>query len=543
MQSFGYAAVVVLFLAACGGGGQGNPPGVPPMAPDAAAPSVDAAVVVTPAADSATADAVASNDVAATPVADAASGEVAPPPAGTFSHPEAVRVPTFPERTCPVTAGAAAAAINDAIAMCSGMGGGVVTFAPGSYSVTSIHMMSNVKLQLNGASLKGAGTDGAEPYTTPIQCQDEGHRHFHNAMIWGENLTNVAIVNGTLDGGGLDSNLQKQIAFKSTTGMLFEDLTQTSTGHFGYLLTDCHDITMARLKMRPSRDGVDLMECTNVNAHDLSIVDGPDDAFALKSDCVLGKALPTDNVTVTNSTIGSGDNALQFGSETWGDFQNISWSHIKVVKGGKSGIGIQMNDGSVVRNVSYDDITMTGTSFPIVISVTSLLRAPTKVVGHAENIRISNVTADGIVAGNNRSPQDTAIVISAEAGSPHLGVVLEHVKVSFPGGGNAGGDPPEGMQLNAGAQWNPRFLTPLPAYGLFIRHAHGVELHDVQFIIGAAEQRPAVVARDVDGLVLDGFTAQKGSALLELDAVKNATFKGSAPLPEGTMATVDKMTF
>src|SRR5205085_400545 len=184
----------------------------------------------------------------------------------------------------------------------------------------------------------------------------------------------------------------KMIAFKSSSVMQFEDLNQSGTGHFAYLLTDCHDITMAKLTIHPNRDGVDLMQCSNVNAHDLNITGGPDDAFALKSDCTIGKPIVTDNVTVTNSTLGSGCNALQFGSETWGDFQNISWSNIKVVNGGKSGIGIQMNDGAVIKNMSYDNITLSGTSFPIFLSVTSLLRAPSKTPGHAENIRFSNIT-------------------------------------------------------------------------------------------------------------------------------------------------------
>jgi hypothetical protein len=252
----------------------------------------------------------------------------------------------------------------------------------------------------------------------------------------------------------------------------------------------------------------------------------------------------TDNITVSNSTFGSGCNALQIGSETWGNFQNISWSNIKVVNGGKSGIGIQMNDGAVIKNMSYDHITMTHTSFPIVINVTSLLRGPTKTPGHAENIRISNVTASGIVAGNNKSPQETAIVISGAAGSPHQGIVLEHVDVTFPGGGAPTGDPPEATALNSGAQWNPRFLTPIPAYWLFIRHARGVELHDVKLGFGAPDQRPAVIARDVDGLLFDKLAAQKasGPALL-LDTVKNLTIQGSAPLPDGMMPSVGKMTF
>src|SRR6185436_13160401 len=120
---------------------------------------------------------------------DAAAGGVGGPadagsmmPPGMFSNPAAVKVPTFPDRTCPVAAGASTAAVNAAIASCSDMGGGVVTFAAGTYSLGSIHLKSNVKLQLNGATLRaGGGIDPAEPYTSPIRCQDEGHSHWHNA--------------------------------------------------------------------------------------------------------------------------------------------------------------------------------------------------------------------------------------------------------------------------------------------------------------------------------------------------------------------------
>src|SRR5438270_6086076 len=99
----------------------------------------------------------------------------------------------------------------------------------------------------------------------------------------------------------------------------------------------------------------------------------------------MGKPLLTDNNTIADSTLGSGCTAMQIGSETWGDFQNISWSNSKIIHGGKSAIGIQMNDGAVIKNVSYDRISITNASFPIFLSATSLLRAPLKVAGHAEN--------------------------------------------------------------------------------------------------------------------------------------------------------------
>jgi polygalacturonase len=430
-----------------------------------------------------------------------------PPPA--FSNPAAVNLPSFPERGCPIAAGASTAEINDVIARCSAAGGGTVTFAPGAYSVGSIHLQSNVQLSLNGATLTSNGQiDEIEPYPSPIVCADAGHQHWHDALIWGENLTNVAIVGpGTLDGQGLRHDGQKMIALRGSRQLLFEEFSQRNTGHFAYLLTDCHDITMSHLTINPSRDGVDLMECTNVNAHHLTITGGGDDAFALKSDCAVGKPMVTDNVTVRDSTIGSGCNALQIGSETWGDFQNISWSNIEVVKGNKSGIGIQSNDGAVIRNMSYDNIRMTNVAFPIFINVTSLLRGPARKPGHVENIRISNVTASSIVAGNNKTRQNAAIVVSGQPESLHQGILLQNVRVTFPGGGAPSEDPPEGATLQGKAAYNPRFITPMPAYGLFVRHARDVRLHDVTFDLEAPDQRPAVVTRDVSGLALERFTA------------------------------------
>jgi len=92
-----------------------------------------------------------------------------------------------------------------------------------------------------------------------------------------------------------------------------------------------------------------------------------------------------------------------------------------------------MNDGAVIKNVSYEDVTLTNTSFPIFMSVTALLRGPTKTPGHAENIRFRNITASNIVAGNNPSAQNSSIVISGAPGIPHQGIVLDGVTFVYPG--------------------------------------------------------------------------------------------------------------
>ena len=86
-------------------------------------------------------------------------------------------------------------AINRAIAAAAAAGGGTVYFPAGNYLSFSIHLKSNITLFLdNGACLIGAesekvlgGYDAPEPNATDMY-QDFGHSHWHNSLIWGENI-------------------------------------------------------------------------------------------------------------------------------------------------------------------------------------------------------------------------------------------------------------------------------------------------------------------------------------------------------------------
>src|SRR5436309_13113155 len=95
-------------------------------------------------------------------------------------------------------------AINKAIA--AAPSGGTVLFPPGKYQSRSTHLKSGVTLQLDAkATIRaaGSGMDAAEPNAFS-QFQDFGHSHFHNALMWGENVHDVAITGGgTIDGAGL----------------------------------------------------------------------------------------------------------------------------------------------------------------------------------------------------------------------------------------------------------------------------------------------------------------------------------------------------
>lgn len=92
-------------------------------------------------------------------------------------------------------------AVNDAITAAAKAGGGTVHFSAGTYLCYSIHLKSNVTLYLDyGSTIRAAGTftdaqyDAPEPFPFAEQYQDFGHTHWHNSLIWGENIEHVAIV-------------------------------------------------------------------------------------------------------------------------------------------------------------------------------------------------------------------------------------------------------------------------------------------------------------------------------------------------------------
>lgn len=99
-------------------------------------------------------------------------------------------------------------AINRAIDAAATAGGGIVRLPPGRYLSFSLRLKSHVTLQLDdGAVLVaadpagGLGTyDAAEPNAS-TEYQDFGHSHWHNSLIWGEDLEDIAIVGaGRIDG-------------------------------------------------------------------------------------------------------------------------------------------------------------------------------------------------------------------------------------------------------------------------------------------------------------------------------------------------------
>ncbi len=110
-------------------------------------------------------------------------------------------------------------AINKAIEAAAAAGGGTVVFPAGTYMCFSIRLKSKVDLFLaQGCVIEAAASplpgqvtgymggtyDEAEPKTAYDAFQDYGHNHWHNSLIWGENISDISITGpGLIFGKGL----------------------------------------------------------------------------------------------------------------------------------------------------------------------------------------------------------------------------------------------------------------------------------------------------------------------------------------------------
>ena len=350
------------------------------------------------------------------------------------------------------------AAINEAVKACKASGGGTVYFPAGTYLSGSIRLKSNVALYIGaGATILGASND-INAYDPPEklpfeQFQDFGHSHWHNSLIWGENLEDIAIMGtGTIDGGGMTDGFasdpppgggDKAIALKLCKNILIKDITFKHAGHFAILATGCDNMTIDNVKIDTNRDGINIDCCRNVRVSNCSINSPKDDALCLKSSYGLGFKRATQNVTITNCMLsgykegtmldgtfigGGGMGRIKFGTESNGGFKNIVIANCVFDR--CMGLALEIVDGGVMENVSISNITMKDVANPpIFIRLGNRARGPNNPpVGEIRNISISNILATGVDA-------RCAAIISGIPGHRIEDVRLNNIRIIYKGGG------------------------------------------------------------------------------------------------------------
>jgi polygalacturonase len=498
-------------------------------------------------------------------------------------------------------------AVNNAIEAAAAAGGGTVVFSSGTYRCFSIRLKSNVTLYLDqGATILAADPkEGDGKYDAPEpnqwdQFQDFGHSHWHNSLIWGANLENIAILGpGKIWGKGLvrsgsQSRTKEQndalgntpsdphggpfgypnprdavesgwgnkaISLKLCRNVILRDFTIFHGGHFAILVTGVDNLTIDNLKIDTNRDGIDVDACKNVRISNCTVNSPFDDGICPKSSFALGYSRVTENVTITNCQVSGYDEGtlldgtykrefrnqngtfsptgrIKFGTESNGGFKNITVSNC--VFDYCRGLALEAVDGAQLEDITINNITMRDISnSPIFLRLGSRLRGPKEstTVGALRRVIISNVVV------YNADPKYSSI-ISGIPGHAIEDIRLSSIRVYARGGGTkqqAALDPPEKEDTYP----EPTMFGELPSYGFFIRHVKGLNLRDVEVSYLKEDLRPAFLLNDVSGVDLQNVKAQH-AADVSTFVLKNVTdFNASQcwPFPDTRLAKVELKKF
>ncbi len=462
-------------------------------------------------------------------------------------------------------------AIRRAIEAASNAGGGCVRFPAGRYASHSLRLTNHLALDFDpGAVLVAApppqaagepGYDHAEALPGPAY-QDFGHSHWHNSLIWGEDLVNVSIrgpgfIDGTHLGKGLNrlasetpGTGNKAIALKNCRHVTLRDFTVYRGGHFAVLATGVDHLTIDNLHIDTNRDALDIDACQFVRISNCTINSVNDDAIALKASYGLGYRRATENVTITNCTVSGFDlgtlldgtyqrktsrapdrdgptGRIKLGTESHGDFKNITISNCTFDR--SRGLAIESVDGSHIENLVATNLVMREvSSSAIFIRLGNRARGPEgTTVGSIRGLSISHLIARDV---DGRFP----IQIQGLPDHPIEDISLRDIQVHARGGitmeqvaqqpteltnsfflqtqagetGVTGPRDPMVVPLREQAYPEPSMFGLLPASGMYVRHARDLHFSSLKFVFTAPDERPVVVLENCDEVDLRDVTTR-----------------------------------
>ena len=498
-------------------------------------------------------------------------------------------------------------AINRAIEAAAAAGGGTVRFPAGTYRSFSIHLKSHITLYLDqGATLLAASPNDKDGQYDPPEpnewdaYQDFGHSHFHNSLIWGENLESIAIIGpGRIWGKGLvrsggqsrtkeqndalgnapaDPNHgpfgypnprdavepgwgNKSISLKLCRNVIIRDISILHGGHFAILATGVDNLTIDNIKIDTNRDGIDVDACKNVRISNCFVNSPFDDGICPKSSYALGYARATENLTITNCQVSGYDEGtlldgtykreyrtsngtfsptgrIKFGTESNGGFKNITVSNC--VFDYSRGLALEAVDGALLEDVTITNITMRDISnSPFFLRLGNRARGPKEktTVGALRRVIISNLVV------YNADPKYSSI-ISGIPGHPIDDVRLSNIRVYYQGGGTkeqAALDPPE----KEDGYPEPTMFGQLPAYGFFIRHVKGLQMNNVEVSYMKEDVRPPFILNDVLGADFQQIKAQhaQGVPTFVLKNVADFSTHQCWPIPDMRLERADAKSF
>jgi polygalacturonase len=423
------------------------------------------------------------------------------------------------------------ASIQRAIDAAAANGGGVVTLPAGTYLCYSLQLRSHVTLETTPGCVLLAATseflsgheyDAPEPQPAAIVAyQDYGHNHWHNSLLWGEGLEQLAITGpGLLWGLGLNKGDglaeervgagNKIVALKNCRNVTLRDVSMKDAGHFGILASGVDSLLIDAVQ-------IDIDGCQNVHITNCTINSPWDDGIVLKSSFSLGEVRATKRVTIDNCIVtgsfqmGSALDGsfksfpkvvpldapslvgrIKIGTETNGDVCNVVVSNC--VLDGCHGLAVESEDGGHITDIQFSNITMRNLlGPPFFVRLGTRMRGPAGMTPGT----VERVSFDGIQCWNATS--EFCSIVSGVPGHAVRDLSFDNIRIAHQGGGTLRvGELPE----LADAYPDPQMFGPTPSQGFFLRHVQGLRMANVEIRALSHDERPLVVMDNVSDIRL-----------------------------------------
>ena len=398
--------------------------------------------------------------------------------------------------------------------------GGIVRLEHGKYISGTIVMHSGVCMEIcAGSELLGSTdlSDYPEHHARRLTVQDTS-MGMHQSLIFAEGCENICLRGaGILNGQGSPEHFPGAETAQGTPGRPFliriidckgvhiADLTMKNAACWMQNYLNCEQLLIEGITVRNhanyNNDGMDIDGCRNVVIRHCRVTSG-DDALCFKG---AGQR-ELNRVLVEDCDFYSACNAVKVGTDTQGDFRNVFIHRCRL--GGlaedpsglkhacaDSGISLEMVDGGTLENFLIQDVYIIRAWSPFFLRLENRGRVkpgdPAPGPGTLRRILFSDVT------GCENGPRGSYILGIPE--KPIEDIVFHNIRLrQKASAGRITRD--EDFSEMRGVYPDAHMIDETgdaPAFGLWARHARGLQLVSYNVYPEGNDFRPAFLLSDV----------------------------------------------
>jgi polygalacturonase len=416
-------------------------------------------------------------------------------------------------------------AIQSAIRACSAAGGGEVRLSGGVFLAGELELATGVTLVVERNAVLRASCQPEEfPNRAWIHAravEDAGVRgpgklvgngstffdiKLRNVLAWKEEGSPTGAVKHPVEVKGTPFTFLLQ--FAECQRVVVEQLTIEDSPHWTIHVIASVDVriehvTVKNLIYGPYTDGINIDSSSDVLVRNCVVTAG-DDAFCVKSSNHLGLLRPARNIAFENCLARSPTNGFKIGTETQEDISDVTFRNCRVEPPMPgvvplAGLNIASVDGSYVRNVLAEHITMKSVRCPALIRLGD--RGRNVPPDRRRMSVLDGVTLSDITVAQARQP----IIIAGLSGHPVQNVSLRGITV------RQQVTSPVPIRVDdipelPSAYPESTMFGRLPATGLFARHCSGLTIDKV--VVCPSRSRL------FEPMMLSDVTAVEGKVLL-----------------------------